>query len=240
MTLTILAAVLAIAVLPLMLVRAWRSTRRVVFQGPAIAITRGLEDLGKRTNTRYCWFQARDQNATFLAELTPESFEKIRLQAGPADITVVQYILGRPEVESVRWQGERQSEATATPGGEVLWVGLTYFFAALGMLVFATAHHGETYASAAFYSSALLLALTGFSINTMLNKKHKISEITARIAGIKLGTGMIPLLVMLSIALALTYVCFTWVGLFTFFPGIHAAFASGSICSILLNSRQST
>lgn len=235
MTLTLLAVVLAIAVLPLILARLHKRTRTVVYTGPAQPITSGLEDLGQRTNTRYCWFKVGDE--LYLAELAPAVYDKIRLQSKPAHVTIVKY-LGKPQVETVQFSGEQQPDAVATPGGEAMVLGLTYFTAAFGS-VFAAVQLPEV-AALAFYASALFFVLTGFTLTMLQHRKDKLSDMSVRIAGIKLGSGVIPVVVTFTIALALTLVCFTWISVFTLFPGIHAAFAVGSIGALLLKSRPTT
>lgn len=235
MTLALLAAVLAIALLPLLLARMHKSTRTVVYTGPAVPITMGLEDLGQRTKTRYCWFNVADE--MHLAELTPEVYDKIRSQTGPANVTIVRY-LGKPQVESVQFQGDQQRDKVATPGDAAMYLSLTYLMAAFGAILAAV--QLPEVAAIAFYASALFFALSGFSLTLLQPRKDKISDMSVRIAGIKLGSGLVPLLVMFAIAVALTFACFTWVGLFTLFPGIHAAFAVGSIGALLLKSRQAT
>jgi hypothetical protein len=235
MTLALLVAVLATASLPLILVRLHRSTRTVVYTGAAQPITQGLEDLGQRTNTRYCWFKVNDE--LYLAELAPDVYAKIPLQSEPADVTIVKY-LGKPQVESVQFRGDQQRHPVATPGNQGMYVGLTYFMSALAA-IFAAVQLPEI-ASAAFYSAALFFALTGFSLTMLQAPNARISEMSVLVAGRKLGSGLIPLAVTFAIALALTFACFTWISVFTFFPGIHAAFAVGSFAALLLKSRQAT
>ena len=232
MMLSLLIAVLACATLPLILARLHNKIRKVVYSGPAMPITAGLEDLGRRTNTKYCWFMVGKE--MYLAELSPSSYQKIRTNES-ANITVVRY-LGKPQVESIQFSGEPHAEAVVTLGSEAMFLAATYFLAALAAMF--AAMQVPAIAPAAFYASAFFFALTGFSLTMLQPRKDELKDMSVRIAGLKLGSGVTPVVVTLILTLALTFACFTWISIFTLFPGIHAAFAVGSIGALLLKSRQ--
>lgn len=234
---TILMATLAIAVVPFVLNRLWKSTRRVVYQGSAVAITAGLEDLGKRTNTRYCWLST-DSGEQYLAEVSLERYAKIVANREPANIQVVRYLFGRAEVESVTWGSETKAEAVESPSMAAMLVTLAYFFGGMGAMVYGLKFHETPDGLVYMGASAFLLALAGFAINQMTTKKTQINEISARMLGIPIGKGLVSLVVMFAVSLGLTIACFGSVSLFAFFPGIHAAFALGGVTAIWFKTRQ--
>lgn len=234
MTIAILLATLAVAVVPFVLNRLWKSSRRVVYQGSAVAITAGLEDLGKRTNTRYCWLMT-DGGEQYLAEVSNERYAKIVANREPANVQVVKYLFGRAEVESVTWGTETKPESVESPSMASMLVTLAYFFGGMGAMVL-----GIKSPEPLLYmgASAFLLALAGFAINTMTTPKTQINQISGRMLGIPIGKGMVSLVVMFVVSLALTIACFGSASLFAFFPGIHAAFALGGVTAIWLKTRQ--
>ncbi|MDZ4833452.1 MAG: hypothetical protein SGJ27_06700 [Candidatus Melainabacteria bacterium] len=239
MTLTILLATLAFAGIPFALSRLWKSTRTVVYQGAAVPITAGLEDLGQSTNSRYCWFRT-DSGEQHLAEISIEQHAKI-ISSEPATITVVRHLFGRAEVESVTWPYEATPEPAISADMAPMLVTLAYFFAGLGAMAFGFKFENAPGSLTAMCASAFLLALAGFALNlTSGPKQHKRSDISASMLGIPIGKGTVSLVVMFLISLAVTWLCFSSVSFFAFFPGIHAAFALGGVTAIWLKSRHST
>jgi hypothetical protein len=202
-----------------------------------VAITAGLEDLGKRTNTRYCWLTT-DSGEQYLAEVSVERYAKIVAKLEPANIQVVKYLFGRAEVESVTWGTETKPESLESPTMASMLVTLAYFFGGMGAMVLGLDHKTGPDALLYMAASAFLLALAGFSINLMTVKKTQINQISCRMLGIPIGKGLVSLVVMFAISLVLTIACFNSVSLFAFFPGIHAAFALGGVTAIALKARQ--
>lgn len=238
MTLTIILAALAVAALPIMLARVWNSRRKVVYQGIANPITGGLEDLGQRTNTRYCWFEVAD-GTRYLAEISIDRHAELRFAPDPATITVVQYPLNRAEVESVLWHGETAIEPTEQgAGGALLFSGI-YLLAGLGAMALGFHFNEVLTGNVAMIVSAVMLALSGFALTLMHGAKPKLSEISGRMLGIPIGKGLVSLLVILAVSLGLTVACFSSISFFAFFPGIHAAFALGSVIALWWKSRHS-
>jgi len=237
MTLTILAAVLAIAVLPLVLKRFWTVSRQVVYQGAATAIKHGFEDLGQKTKTRYLCFSV--EGNSYLAEVTPDRYNQINT-GDTATITVVKYPFCSAETETITLVGETANQPTVKGTGEALMFSALYFFAAMGVLIFGTGQQDAVPVQVVTYASAFLFALCGFSFNMLQTPKMNLKEVSGSMLGIPLGKGMVSLVVMLAIAAALTFFCFNAVSILTLFPGIHAAFALGSLTAILWKSRQTT
>ncbi len=239
MTLTIVLATLAIAGIPLVLVRLWRSTRKVVYQGKGIPNTLGLEDLGQRTKTRYCWFYT-DDGAQHLAEISIDRHAQIKAKADPATITVVRYLFGRTEVETITWANETTAEPSVSGETGPFLLALAYFMGGLGAMALGMKLHDSSDGLVAMGASALLLALAGFALNLTTGPQPKLGELSGSMLGIPLGKGMVSLVVMFAISLAITIACFSSVSLFAFFPGIHAAFALGGVTAIGLKVRHST
>lgn len=237
MTITILLATLAAAVVPFVLNRLWKSSRKVVYQGAAVPMTAGLEDLGQRTNTRYCWL-ATDSGEQYLTEVSVDRHAKIRSLSSPVTITVVKYLFGRAEVEAVTWPNETAPESVVSPSASSLLVTLAYFACGLGAMALGFKFQEAPTALLYMGASAFLLTLAGFAINLMTGPKPKRSELSGRMLGIPIGKGLVSLVVMFAISLAITIACFSSVSLFAFFPGIHAAFALGGVTAIWLKSRQ--
>ncbi len=238
MTATVILATLAAIVLPPVLRLLWQSRRQVVYQGPAFPVITGLEDLGVRTGTKYCWLNVNEQTS-YLAEITPERYEKIKGSVKPVEITVVKYPLNRPEVESIAWSGETTHEPVVKTGGDVLLLSGLYLLAGIAAIVaaynFKTAPAGQI----AMYSAALLMTLSGFILNLMNVPKVKLSETSGKILGIPVGKGAVSLVVISVVAIVLMYFSFSSITLLAVFPGIHAAFALGGCVGMLVKSLRS-
>lgn len=233
---TILAAI-AIAVLPPLFRHLWKSQRKVVYQGTARPLTRGLEDLGQRTKTRYCWFELPNKQKLF-AEIPIDRHGKVWDDPERATITVVKYPFSKPEIESIHWLGEDASEpALGNPPGIVSCV--FYLFAGLLALIYAPEGMGTATSMVAFYASAVFLALSGYSIDVFGGKGLKASDVSITSFGKTLGSGATSLYVGLAISLALTAAIFSYPSILILFPGITAAFAVGQFARMLLKLRRS-
>lgn len=233
----VLGALAAIVLLPL-LRQLWLSRRTVVYQGPAWPLTAGLEDLGQRTGTKYCYLNVNEQTS-YLAEISPERFNTFKGSPHPVEITVVKYPFARPEVESILWSGETEAEPVVKTGGDALVISLIYLLAGIAYIAIAFNLRAVPAGQIAMYLSALLMASSGFSFNMMNVPKFKLSEASGRILGIPVGKGAVSLVVIILVALLLSYFSFSSIGFLAIFPGIHAAFAVGGCLALLLKSLKS-
>jgi hypothetical protein len=238
MTLTVLLAAVAAVIVPIVLRRVWRSSKKVIYQGLANPITRGLEDLGQRTGTRYCHFEIQDKTR-YVAEISIEDHARLKYDPAPAVITVVKYPLMSPEVESITFAWETSKKPAISAAADGLYLSVFYLLAGLGALALSVGLEDALVARLVSYSSAALFILSGFTITCMQDIKPRGKDVAVRLLGfIPLGTGMASLLVALALALAGTVLTFHSVSILTFLLGINAAFAVGGIAAILWKMRQ--
>ncbi len=222
--------------LPLLARVKWLSTRSVVYQGPGTAFTFGVDDLGKNSNTRYCWFSIPGSDKMYMSEIPNARFDQVKGRVNNVVFTLVKYAFTSPFVESVEWaEGEPAEVADKTQDGLLIAVA----YGATGMLSLILSAHLVAFGGALLLVSALFLALSGAALNLFNHSAPMdLKEVRPRMAGIPLGKGAPSLVVMLCIALVLTVATFSTFTMFTLFPGIHAAFAAGAIIALLYKANQ--
>lgn len=165
----------------------------------------------------------------------------LSLSYGPDPVTVrvAKRPFKRAEIDSIVFGNETPEPAAPTYDGLGLSVYF-FFLAALSLLwVPSTLEAGSVAQHAALFYSALCFAASGFAINVLSEKNSKIEvqQAKAQLLFIPLGSGYFGLYMMWGLAVVATLLCFWQFGILLLIPGIHAAFAAGSIPGVLWRNR---
>ncbi|MBZ0184919.1 MAG: hypothetical protein K8F91_01615 [Candidatus Obscuribacterales bacterium] len=238
MTLLLILALAALAVVPWAVQLLYLDTGKVVFQGVLTPDINKLDDIGLRTGTRYCWFII-PKLGRLLAEISAEKYELLNLSSPQATVTVVQYLFGQPKIESLLWQNETETQS-ADQSNKGLLLSAFYLLAGLVMLALSAkgTAQGSDFGQLASYWSAGSLVLSGFVLMLYDQRKFDLSKASTRILFLPLGTGRASLVLLLSICIVATIACFSSVNLLTLILGLNTAFATGSLAAILSKSEK--
>ncbi len=237
MTMILIVSAVALVVVPFLCRQWWVSTRKVIYHGTSSAFRSGLDDLSKRAAVDYCWVSVPD-GELLLAEIPKERAQRLGRGIAPVTISVVKHAFTKPYVESVKWEDSEAAE-TADWCADGLVLGLCYALTGLAAIGLAAQWIDTVDGQLALALSGFFLALGGFALNLL----HQAGPVnlkgaSARVLGIPLGKGLFGLLVLFVICLAIAGFTFSSISIFTLFPGIHAAFAVGSVCALLLRARK--
>lgn len=174
-----------------------------------------------------------------LAEISYARAQALSAYTDPVTVKVVKRPFKRAEIESIAFADA--APEPAAPSYEGLGLSLYFFALAAAALLWLPSHtaSGALCQHIALYFSALCFAATGYSVNALAarDNKNDLRQSKANFLFIPLGSGYAGLYAMWLLALAITVASFWTFGIFILLPGIHAAFALGSIPGVLWRNR---
>ncbi len=174
-----------------------------------------------------------------MAEISHARAMTLSPMTDPVTVRVVKRTFKNAEIESIAFGADLPEPPAPSYDG----MGLSVYFFALAAvaLLWVPSHYavGSLAQHVALFYSALCFAATGFTINVLAKKdsKNDLQTAKAKLLFIPLGSGYVGFYVMWAVALAMTLVCFWQFSFFVLFPGLHAAFAAGSIPGVLWRNR---
>lgn len=228
---------------PILVYRFYFSGKQVLYEGAATC--RSYTKTVFEHHRRYALvFVDVPGHGEILTEISHARAMTLSAMTDPVTVRVVKQPFKRAEIESIVF-GTFGTDLPEPPAPSYNGLGLSVYFFALAALslMWAPTHFegGSVAQHIALFYSALCFAATGFSINVLAMKdsKNDLQQAKAKLLFIPLGSGFVGLYLMWAVAVLLTLVCFWQISILILIPGIHAAFAAGSIPGVLWRNRSS-
>lgn len=226
-------------VAPILLYAFYFSGKQVLFEGAATC--RSYTKTVFEHHRRYALvFVDVPGHGEFLAEISHARALQLSAMSDPVTVRVSKRPLKRAQIESIAFGNDAPEPAAPTYDG--LGLSVYYFFlAALSLLWLPASYEAGSLAQhIALFYSALSFAGSGFMINVLSEKNSRIElqQAKSQLLFIPLGSGFFGLYVMWALAVVVTLACFWQPSIFILIPGLHAAFAAGSIPGVLWRNRK--
>lgn len=174
-----------------------------------------------------------------LTEISHARALQLSAMTDPVSVRVTKRPFKRAEIDSIAFGND--APEPAAPSYDGLGLSVYFFFlAALSLLWVPSQYEAGSIAQhIALFYSALCFAGSGFMINVLSEKNSRLElqQAKAQLLFIPLGTGYFGLYAMWTLAVVATLVCFWQPSVFILIPGLHAAFAAGSIPGVLWRNR---
>ncbi|MBC8000011.1 MAG: hypothetical protein IAF58_18795 [Leptolyngbya sp.] len=236
MSLALIMLGLAVFALPIFFQIFYLSPRTVLYQGDAIC--RSMTKTIFEQRRRYALvFVNVPGHGEILTEISHARASSLGYVDVPVRVTLTQQAFKEPQIDEIVFADERVPEPPA-PSYDGLGLSLYYFVVAFGSLVLMPGlgyAHGSGAERVGLFFAAICFAAAGFFINAL--SKDKVGDVkTAKtsLLFIPLGSGYLGLGILWALAVAATIACFWQFSILLLFPGIHFAFAVGSIPGVFL------
>jgi len=226
-------------VAPILLYAFYFSGRDVLYEGPATC--RSYTKTMFEHHRRYALvFVDVPGHGEFLAEISHARALQLSHMTDAVNVRVSKRPLKRAEIDSIAFSDA--APEPAAPSYDGLGLSVYFFLLALLTLLWVPSHYeaGSFAQHLSLFYSALCFAGAGFMINVLSekNSQTELQQAKTQLLFIPLGSGFSGLYVMWTLAVAVTLVCFWQPSIFILIPGLHAAFAAGSIPGVLWRNRK--
>lgn len=187
-------------------------------------------------------FVAVPGHGEILTEISPARAQALSGVEEPVTVRVVKRPFKAAEIERIAFSDSPAEPAA--PSYDGLGLSLYFFALAAVVLLWVPAHLGDGSLAqhVALFYSALSFAAAGFFINvlSLKDEKYELQQAKSSFLFIPLGSGYAGLYTMWILSTLLTAFCFWQISILILIPGLHAAFAAGSIPGVLWRNRSSS